>query len=351
MTLPVFESAPVLTAVPVGLAFGVALERAGLGSARTIADQLKGRDFTVIKVMFSAIVTAMLGVFWAERLGWLDLSRLAIPLTDIVPQLIGSVLFGAGFALASLCPGTACVSAATGAGDGFAAIAGLFAGTLITSALWPTLGAVAELAPREGARLPVDLGLSTGLVVAVIAAMGGLVIRYADRLSPRRAAEPEAGRLLRPPGGLAVTVKGSLAAAALALGAMAAFSGDPPAPAASVEEITTNLAEEARQVDALELAGWIRTGRPSVRVVELRDSAALNPSRIPVARQLSLAEIVQLEVAPADTVVLYSDVAKLAEQAWVVLRARGVTNLFILRDAAAAVRAAFARPRGRSTCW
>ena len=69
--------APVLLALPVGIAFGLLLERGGLASARTIADQLTLRDFTVVKVMLSAIVTAMLGLFWAERLGWLDLSRVA----------------------------------------------------------------------------------------------------------------------------------------------------------------------------------------------------------------------------------------------------------------------------------
>jgi uncharacterized membrane protein YedE/YeeE len=128
MMAPWFPEASGLAALPIGIAFGVALERAGLGSARTIADQLRGRDFTVIKVMFSAIITAMLGVFWASRLGWLDLSRVAVPETDLVPQAIGAVLFGAGFAIASLCPGTACVAAGAGHRDGLATIGGLFVG-------------------------------------------------------------------------------------------------------------------------------------------------------------------------------------------------------------------------------
>ena len=109
MIAPIFDGSAALTAVPIGFFFGATLERAGLGSARTIADQLSGRDFTVVKVMFAAIVTAMLGVFWADRLGLLDLSRVALPTTDLLPQLAGGILFGAGFALASLCPGTACV--------------------------------------------------------------------------------------------------------------------------------------------------------------------------------------------------------------------------------------------------
>jgi hypothetical protein len=43
------------TAIPIGVAFGFILERAGLGDPRVIAGQLVGRDFTVIRVMFGAM--------------------------------------------------------------------------------------------------------------------------------------------------------------------------------------------------------------------------------------------------------------------------------------------------------
>ncbi|HUF29559.1 MAG TPA: hypothetical protein VMM77_02770, partial [Gemmatimonadaceae bacterium] len=55
----------IITALPIGVAFGVILERTGLGDPRVIAGQLTGRDFTVVRVMFGAIVTAMLGLVWA----------------------------------------------------------------------------------------------------------------------------------------------------------------------------------------------------------------------------------------------------------------------------------------------
>ena len=47
------------SALGIGAAFGWTLERAGLGNARKLAGQFYGTDFTVVKVMFSAIVTAM----------------------------------------------------------------------------------------------------------------------------------------------------------------------------------------------------------------------------------------------------------------------------------------------------
>ena len=67
-----------LAALALGFAFGWCLERGGLGSARKLAGQFYFTDLTVFKVMFSALLTAMLGAFWLDRLGVLDLaSRLS----------------------------------------------------------------------------------------------------------------------------------------------------------------------------------------------------------------------------------------------------------------------------------
>src|SRR5207253_7483606 len=109
--------------VAIGVAFGWCLERAGLGSARKLVGQFYGTDLTVFKVLFTAIVTAMLGAFWLGRFGVLDLANVYVPETYWLPQLAGGLLFGAGFVVAGLCPGTSCVAAATGRIDGVAVVA------------------------------------------------------------------------------------------------------------------------------------------------------------------------------------------------------------------------------------
>ena len=78
-----------LAAFAVGVAFGWTLEQAGLGNAPKLARQFYLTDFTVFKVMFTALVTAMLGAFWLGRLGLIDLSAIHVPETFIVPQLVG----------------------------------------------------------------------------------------------------------------------------------------------------------------------------------------------------------------------------------------------------------------------
>jgi uncharacterized membrane protein YedE/YeeE len=167
-----------LVALAIGVAFGWALERSGLGSARKLVGQFYLTDLTVFKVMFSAIVTAMLGVFWLSRLGLLDLARVYVPETRLAPQLVGGLVFGAGFALAGLCPGTSCVAAASGRLDGAMVVAGMFCGVLATGLAFAPLQGFYESGNRGAWTLPELLHLPYGVVVAgvVALALAGFVL-------------------------------------------------------------------------------------------------------------------------------------------------------------------------------
>lgn len=171
MSAPFF-GAPTAGALGAGLAIGIAfgwfLERGGLGNARKLAGQFYLTDFTVLKVMFSAIVTAMLGVFALDAAGVLDASRVQVPETFVLPQTLGGVVFGAGFAIAGLCPGTSCVAGASGRIDGLAAIAGLLAGVLLFAEAWPLVGGLYDATPMGTYRLPTLLGLGEAASIAVV---------------------------------------------------------------------------------------------------------------------------------------------------------------------------------------
>lgn len=159
MQAPLFElgiisdSASLLAALLIGFAFGWFLERAGLGNARKLAGLFYLTDFTVLKVMFSAIVTAALGAFWLSRIGVLDLGRVAVPETWFAPQALGGLIFGAGFVIGGLCPGTSCVAAMTGRTDGLALLLGLLIGVFAFGELLPWFSGFYE----SGARGPITL--------------------------------------------------------------------------------------------------------------------------------------------------------------------------------------------------
>jgi uncharacterized membrane protein YedE/YeeE len=140
---------------------------------------------TVFKVMFSAIVTAMLGVFWLGWLGVLNISRIYVPETFILPQLIGGIIFGIGFAIGGLCPGTSCVSAVTGRIDGLMVVIGMFAGVFVTGFFFSGLARFYNSTARGQLTLPTALHLPYGVVVLVVVlfALGGF--RVAEFLEKR----------------------------------------------------------------------------------------------------------------------------------------------------------------------
>lgn len=174
-------------AIVIGFGFGWCLERAGLAHAPKLAAQFYLKDLAVFKVMFSALITAMLGAFWLDRLGWLDLSLVYLPETFVAPQAAGGALFGAGFIVAGLCPGTSCVAAATGRLDGVAVMAGMLGGILIFNALLPSVVGFYESTALGAVTLGDVTGLSRGVVVGVVTMVALAGFAGADWLERRRA--------------------------------------------------------------------------------------------------------------------------------------------------------------------
>jgi uncharacterized membrane protein YedE/YeeE len=183
------EGSSLAIALVIGIAFGATLERAGLGSAQKLAGQFYLTDFTVLKVMFSAIITAMLGLFWLGRLGVLDLSRVYVPETYLIPQLAGGLVFGTGFVMAGLCPGTSCVAAATGRIDGAVTVAGMFAGVLVTGAAYRLIERFAGQTALGVRRVPEVLHLSYGATVLGVVVAALVAFAVAERLERRTGTE------------------------------------------------------------------------------------------------------------------------------------------------------------------
>jgi uncharacterized membrane protein YedE/YeeE len=173
-------------AVAIGFAFGWCLERGGLGSAPKLAGQFYLTDLTVFKVMFSALVTAMLGAYWLDRLGVLALDLVYLPETFALPQAVGGLLFGIGFRVAGLCPGTSCVAAATGRRDGLGVVVGMLLGVALFNALFTWIEPLYSATPWGAVRLTDLLGISTGAGVAGVTALALAGFAVAGRIDRGR---------------------------------------------------------------------------------------------------------------------------------------------------------------------
>lgn len=179
-----------LFALLLGIGFGWFLERGGMGNARKLAGQFYFTDLAVFKVMFSAIVTASLGLFWLSRLGWVDLSLVDVPGTWLVPHIAGGLVFGVGFVMGGLCPGTSCVAAMTGRFDGMMVVIGMAAGIVGFGIVYPWVRPFYESTPRGTLTLPDVFHLPHGLVLFLVVALalsGFALAERVERLGLRRA--------------------------------------------------------------------------------------------------------------------------------------------------------------------
>ncbi len=178
-----------LLSLVVGTGFGFWLERAGFGSSRKLTAIFYLQDFAVLKVMFSAMVTAALGLQVFGALGYVDLATLYVPESILWPQALGGALFGVGFVAGGWCPGTAAVGVASGKLDALVFLLGAGIGSLAFANLQPQLGDFLHAGTCAIGSLPEQLGISgpvgaAGLTVVALAAFVGATL--VERTMKRR---------------------------------------------------------------------------------------------------------------------------------------------------------------------
>jgi uncharacterized protein len=162
-------------ALLIGIGFGFFLERAGFGSAKKLVAQFYLTDLAVFKVMFTAIVTAMFGVWFLGRVGFLDVTALPLIGTYIVPEIVGGLILGVGFVVGGYCPGTSVAAIATGKIDAMVYGGGIFFGMFVFAELSSVFDPFVNSSSMGQLTIPQYFNLPTfGVVVAVIAmALGG----------------------------------------------------------------------------------------------------------------------------------------------------------------------------------
>ena len=135
--LEITGTARLLLGLLTGIAFGFILQKGQALKFQKIVDALRLRDFTIWKLMFTAIGVGMLGIYAMNELG---LSRLHIKPTILSANILGGLIFGAGFALLGFCPGTCVGAAGEGRLDGlYSGVVGLLIGAGIYSEVYPYL--------------------------------------------------------------------------------------------------------------------------------------------------------------------------------------------------------------------
>jgi hypothetical protein len=180
-------------AILAGFGFGFVLERAGFGSSRNLAAQFYLRDMRVLKVMFSAIVTAMLGLVVLRTVGVLDFDALYVNPTAIPPQVVGGLIFGVGFAIGGYCPGTAVVAGVTGKMDAVAFLGGAMVGILGFAGAYGKIEHFAKSGANQRILLTDWLHLSFGVVAVLVTLLALTMFVGAEWIERKMRGVPKAG--------------------------------------------------------------------------------------------------------------------------------------------------------------
>jgi hypothetical protein len=183
-------------AVLFGVAFGFVLERAGFGRASKLVGQFYGYDMSVLKVIFTAIVTAMAGALILSAVGLFDLASVELRYpTFLWPMVVGGLLLGAGFVVSGYCPGTCVVATASGKLDGLATVGGVVVGTLVYAEMERAMGSFTQAGALGSFTLWQWLGLPAAVVAVGVAAVAVAAFAAATRIERavnRRAPPPAA---------------------------------------------------------------------------------------------------------------------------------------------------------------
>jgi len=319
-----------LLSLAIGFLFGFVLEQAGFGNARKLAAQFYFYDMTVLKVMFTAIVLAMVLLSLSAGLGLVDMDRIWINPTYLWPGLLGGFILGIGFIIGGYCPGTSLVSMITLKIDGLFFVLGCLLGLTLfgevagyVAGFWHHAGFYGEVT------LPELLGIGPTWVVLGVAAMAVGVFGVVEIVEHRLAGRPLPRLSFRRPEivGASLLVAGALAGVLL---------GRP-----SVEDklarlgpqLEEQLASRQFHVDPGELYDLMSGNRARLALLDVRSESDFNQFHLADARRVRLdsADDAWLSALAPETVkVVMSNGEAAAGEAWKRLKVRGVPNVYVL---------------------
>lgn len=184
------EWANLLTGFIIGIGFGFALEQAGFSSSRKLAGMFYGYDATVLKVFFTAAITALVGAQFLSYFGMLDLSLVYVNPYYIGASVVGGVIMGAGFIMGGFCPGTGLCALSIGKIDAFLFLAGGLTGAFLFAETYPLLLPLATSGYKGPVKINEWMGVSAG-VFSLLLIVAAVVMFWLAEKAEKRFVRPE----------------------------------------------------------------------------------------------------------------------------------------------------------------
>lgn len=324
-----------LLALVIGVGFGFALERAGFGSSRRLAGVFYFTDMAVIKIMFTALITALLGLSFMAACGWLSFDRIFLMPTIYGAQIVGGLLFGVGFVMGGWCPGTAATGAASGKVDAVVFLAGAVGGSILFNELFHFIKPLYTAGDRGAQMIYENLGISRNWFVFLFALMAVASFWLCEWIEKKRHAHSSYWRspFLKAFSFALIVIAGSLFLVS------PVSSSAPNAAGAAVipdsEDLLMESVESAQDhIEPEELADRLLAGEPGLVVVDVRPAFEFAAFHIKGAINIPLAQLAE-ELTPykgKGVIILYSNGMTHPAQARDSLQRRGFNNVYLLTD-------------------
>jgi rhodanese-related sulfurtransferase len=274
-----------IVALVLGVGFGVALEQAGFSSSRKLAGVFYGYDFTVLRVFFTAAVTAMCGVLLLGYFGLLDTDAIFVNPTWLLPAIVGGAVMGVGFVLGGYCPGTSVCAAAIGKIDAMFFVGGGLLGVFAFGEMYPLYKGFNESTSLGPIEVFDSLGISQGMFafLLIVIAVGAFAV---TTLIEKRVNQKSA-----PSFGFKSGKHIFVGLAVIALGIIFIFLPDRKTHLISkVSEPAYLSAHAAKPMSVDELAFRIVDHEPRVKMIDIRTPEAFAGLALPGSVNIQLGE-------------------------------------------------------------
>ena len=315
----------------IGLAFGFSLERAGFGSSRRLAAIFYLRDMAVLKVMFTALIVAMLGLLYFLAMGWLSQDQIYFMPSVYGAQIVGGLLFGVGFVMSGWCPGTAAVGLASGKIDALVFLGGATLGSVLFNELFAVVQPLYTWG-ASGVRFAwQSLGMSPAgfAMLVVLVAVGCFWV--AEYIEKKRTT---GGQYFKSPFLKAFSVAMIILTTGLFVFPASPHAGLAVTPTDTETRILESLEVGADHVDPEDLANRLMQAEPGLLVVDIRTAGEFESFHLRGAIHVPVTELPQtLEpYKNRGIIVLYSNGMTHPAQARDALFRLGFANAYILTD-------------------
>jgi rhodanese-related sulfurtransferase len=335
------EEFSLVIALLIGIAFGFILEQAGFSSTKKLVGLFYGYDFTVLRVFFTAGITAMAGVLLMGHYGLLDLDVIYVNPTFLKSALLGGAIMGVGFIIGGFCPGTSVCALAVGKLDALAFIGGSLLGVLAFAEGFPLVENIYSANNLGQVKISTYLGLSDisfGFMLATMAIGAFVATWFIENKVKSRSAE--INQKLKFKYAYAVLVL------FVALGIVALLPG-------KYDIINKRIAEAKRQqtcvfkeISADKLANEIVNNYYLLNIIDVRSSEEFEKFHLPMAINIPFDQIMERQYEPLfrqklKTNIFYADSDTLVRMACLKAKFIGNSENMILKEKADEFRRMF----------